>query len=147
MRRKERERTDRAFMDAVLADTETLWLSMNTGAAPYVIPVNHVLHGGALYIHCAPEGLKLDLIRRDPRVGFSAAADVAILREKASTTYRSVCGTGRAALVEDEREQQAALAAIRERYRSICHLPAPAAMLAKLAIIRIDIESLSGKQA
>ena len=125
MRRKERERTDRAFMEQVLKDADTLWLSLNTEGAPYVIPVNHALHEGVLYIHCANEGLKLDLIRRDPRVGFAAATDV---------------------IVEDEAEKQTALVAIRDQYQAICDLPAPASRLPQIGIVRIVIESLTGKE-
>lgn len=147
MRRKERERTDRAFMEQVLKDADTLWLSLNTDGAPYVIPVNHALHEGVLYVHCADEGLKLDLIRRDPRVGFAAAADVRILRERSSTAYRSVCGSGTAVLVDDDEEKQKALVAIRDQYQAICDLPAPAARLPKIGIIRIDIERMTGKEA
>lgn len=147
MRRKERERTDRAFMEQVLKDADTLWLSLNTEGAPYVIPVNHAVHKGVLYVHCAAEGLKLDLIRRDPRVGFAAAADVRILRERSSTAYRSVCGSGTAVIVDDDEEKQTALAAIRDRYQAMCDLPAPAARLPRIGIIRIVIENLSGKEA
>lgn len=46
----------------------------------------------------------MDLIRKNPRVGFSAYADVRIIREKATTTFRSVCGTGTAIIVEDKEE-------------------------------------------
>lgn len=147
MRRKERERTDRAFMEQVLREADTLWLSMNTGDAPYVIPVNHVFHEGVLYIHCATEGYKLDLIHRNSRVGFAAAVGVEILREKATTGYRSVCGTGQAVLVTGNEEKQAALLAIRDRYNALCHLPASPEKLARTAIIRIDIDGLTGKQA
>ena len=146
MRRKERERTDRAFMEQVLKDADTLWLSLNTEGAPYVIPVNHALHEGVLYIHCANEGLKLDLIRRDPRVGFAAATDVRIIRERSTTAYRSVCGSGTAVIVEDEAEKQTALVAIRDQYQAICDLPAPASRLPQIGIVRIVIESLTGTE-
>lgn len=147
MRRHEKERPDHAFQEAVLTDADTLWLSFNTEGAPYVIPVNHVLHNGALYVHCAPEGLKIDLLRKDASVGFAAATDIEIIREKATTRYRSVCGSGRITEVRDEEEIQEALAAVSRRFQSICKLPAPASMLARLSILRIDIEKMTGKQS
>ncbi len=109
--------------------------------------MNFVLLGDALYIHTAFTGKKMDLIRKNPRVGFSAYADVRIIREKATTTFRSVCGTGTAIIVEDKEEKRTALDAITVRYKSLCPRPAPDSMINRVAIIRIDIDSLMGKYA
>mgnify|MGYP001068682697 CR=1 FL=1 len=146
MRLKKRECNEDAFFDEVFTAADDLALAMNAGDFPYVIPVNHALHEGVLYIHCANEGLKLDLIRRDPRVGFAAATDVRIIRERSTTAYRSVCGSGTAVIVEDEAEKQTALVAIRDQYQAICDLPAPASRLPQIGIVRIVIESLTGKE-
>lgn len=146
MRRNDRERTDKAFMDQVLAEAEELWVGFNTGGAPYVLPLNFAHVDNCLYMHCAVEGRKLDLIRQDPRVGFTTAAGVEIIREKFTTRYRSVCGTGRAVILEDAAEKQKALDAISERYQALCPRPAPEKMLARTLAIRIDIEELTGKE-
>ena len=135
---KDRFRADRDFIDGVLNDGD---------GAPYAFPVNFVLLGDALYIHTAFTGKKMDLIRKNPRVGFSAYVDVRIIREKATTTFRSVCGTGTAAIVEDKEEKRTALDAITVRYKSLCPRPAPDSMINRVAIIRIDIDSLMGKYA
>ena len=68
-------------------------------------------------------------------------------REKATTTFRSVCGTGTAIIVEDKEEKRTALDAITVRYKSLCPRPAPDSMINRVAIIRIDIDSLMGKYA
>ena len=146
MRRKDRERTDAAFMAQVLAEAEELYVGFNTGGAPYVLPLNFAHVDNALYIHCAVEGRKLDLLRADPRVGFTAAAGVVIVREKFTTRYRSVCGTGRAVIIEEPQAKQRALDSISSRYDALCPRPAPEKMLARTTVIRIDIEELSGKE-
>lgn len=148
MGRKDRFREDRGFLEGVLNDAEDMALAMNDGeSGPYVIPVNHVLLNGALYVHTAFEGRKMDLIRRNPRVGFTAYTDVRILREKATTTFRSVCGTGTAHIVDNREEKRAALDAVTLRFRSRCPRPAPDAMIDRVAILRIDIDSIMGKYA
>ena len=146
MRRKDRERTDKVFMDKVLAEAEELWVGFNTGDAPYVLPLNFAHVEGCLYVHCAVEGRKLELIRKDPRVGFTTAAGVQVIRENFSTRYRSVCGTGRAVILDDPEDKRRALDAISERYQALCPRPAPEKMLARTLAIRIDIEELSGKE-
>ena len=146
MRRKDRE-MDRAFALEVLDKAEWMTLAM-TGedGTPYCVPVNAVREGDWLYLHSAPEGAKLDLIRKDGRVAFSLAADVRIDREKSSTYYKSVCGTGRAVVVEDPEEKRLALDCLAERYAARCPRPAPDANVRRVAIIRIDILSLTGKR-
>ena len=131
-----------------LNDADDMVVALNDGdGAPYAFPVNLVLLGDALYIHTAFTGKKMDLIRKNPRAGFSAYADVRIIREKATTTFRSVCGTGTAIIVEDKEEKRTALDAITVRYKSLCPRPAPDSMINRVAIIRIDIDSLMGKYA
>ena len=145
MRRKDRERTDAAFFDEVLDTAEEIFLAFKNGDFPYCLPVNFARDGQRLYIHCAHEGLKLDCVRRDPRVAFSCAVEIEIDREKASTYYKSVCGTGRAEVVEDMAEKRHALDCIGARYAARCPRPTPEATAGRVAILRIDILSLTGK--
>lgn len=148
MRRTDRERTDPAFFDEVFGSAEEIFLALRNGDFPYCLPVNFArdpADGMRLYIHCAHEGLKLDCVRRDDRVAFSCAVDIAIDREKASTYYKSVCGTGRAHIVEDMAEKQHALDVIGSRYAARCPRPTPEATARRVSILRIDILSLTGK--
>ena len=153
---KDRFRADRDFIDGVLNDADDMVVALNDGdGAPYAFPVNFVLLGDALYIHTAFTGKKMDLIRKNGCAGFEmdtahelVRADAAcIIREKATTTFRSVCGTGTAIIVEDKEEKRTALDAITVRYKSLCPRPAPDSMINRVAIIRIDIDSLMGKYA
>jgi len=69
---------DPQFMHAILRDAGEIYLALNapnTVDAPYVLPVNHVFHKGCIYFHCATERRKLDLLRANPRIGFSTAVD------------------------------------------------------------------------
>lgn len=147
MKRKDRERTDRAFMDQVLLNADILWISLNRDGAPYVIPVNPAFCDGVLYFHCATEGLKLDLLRKDPRIGFATAVGVEIIPEKSTTHYHSISGSGRASLVSSDDEKQKALKSIRDKYQAKCTIPASESRLKQLQIVRIDIEEMTGKEA
>ena len=146
MRRTDREKTDAAFFDEVLAAAEVIFLAFKNGDFPYCLPVNFARDGERLYIHCALEGLKLDCARTDDRVAFSCAVGITIDREHSSTYYKSLCGTGRAHVVEDMAEKRHALDRIGERYASRCPRPTPEATARRVAILRIDIESLTGKE-
>lgn len=146
MRKQNRECLDPAFFDEVFSTADDLCLAMHDGEFPYVMPLNFVRQGNCIYIHCALEGHKLDCIRRNPNVAFCLSADVTIHREKATTYYKSLCGTGRAVFVEDPAEKGRALEALATRYAALCPTPTPDATLARTGIVRIDIANLSGKR-
>ena len=86
---------------------------------------------------------KIDVLRRDARVGFSTAVDVRIIRERSTTHFRSLCGPGRVSEVTDTEEKRRALDAISLRFDARCPRPAPDAALARVNILRIDVESLT----
>ena len=146
MRRKERECNDPSFFADLLRRADVMTVAFQTEDLPYVIPFNFVFLNGALYVHCAREGRKLDCLNKRPGVGFSVHELIGIDREKATTLYRSICGEGMASIVENPEEKQAALAALAHRYESRCTLPVPDGMLKATAVLRIDIVSMSGKQ-
>lgn len=145
MRRKERECNDPAFFAQMFEEAKVITLAFQSEDAPYVIPVNFVFFNGALYFHCAVEGRKLDCLKRSPAVGFSVHEILAIDREKATTLYKSLCGTGTASCVADIEEKSSALAALAKKYESRCALPIPEKRLQITELVKITILSLSGK--
>lgn len=146
MRRKDRRREEPAFFDYVFNTAETLSLALDGGEFPCCLPMNFVRLGARIYIHSAKEGRKLNLIRANPHAAFCLACDIRIDREKSSTYYKSICGRGLASIVEDAEEKRAALDALALRYNALCPRPAPDANVRRVAIIRVDILEMSGKE-
>lgn len=147
MRKHTRECLDPTFFDEVFSTAQDLCLAMHDGDYPYVIPLNFVRDGNCIYIHCAREGHKIDCIQRNANVAFTLAADVSIHQEKSTTYYKSLCGTGRAVLVDDPAEKGRALDALAHRYAALCPTPTPDAALARTGVVRIDIVNLVGKRS
>lgn len=146
MRRKDCERNGNDFFEDVLDKSEELFLAINDDEFPYIVPLNFVHKAGKIYIHSSTEGTKLDLIRRDPKVSFSLATEILVDVKKSTTYYKSVCGRGMASIVEDREEKRLALDSIAMRYKALCPVPATDANVDRVAIIRIDVMTLSGKQ-
>ena len=147
MRKQQRECREPAFFDEVFSTADELFLAMHDGAFPYVVPLNFVRQGQYIYIHCALEGQKLDCIRANSHVAFSLTADVRINREKSTTYYKSLCGLGKAVIVEDPEEKGRALDALAQRYAALCPRPAPESAVARTGVVRIDIVALTGKRS
>ncbi len=72
MRRPEKEIHDPAGIMAFLDEAAVLRLALNDDSTPYIVPLCFARLENVLYCHSATKGRKLDLIARDPRVGFEA---------------------------------------------------------------------------
>jgi nitroimidazol reductase NimA-like FMN-containing flavoprotein (pyridoxamine 5'-phosphate oxidase superfamily) len=152
MRRAEREVTDPAQLAEIFRVATTLFLAWSDSPAPYIVPVCFGYEPGVLYVHSAREGTKMDLVRKDPLVGFSASTELTIVRGETACDFTarasSVAGTGRTRIVETETERLHALDLIMAHY-----VDGPAAQtrryrdrsLVRTALIAIDILTLRAK--
>jgi len=151
MRRKEREITDRGLIDAIISKAQVCRIGLCDRGLPYVVPVTFGHKDNRLFIHSAAHGRKMEIIRANNNVCFEVEADVEMVpAEKAcdwTVRYYSVIGVGTASIVEDREEKARGLDIIMEHYSHIQHHDYPEAILNKLAIIRIDITSLTGKKS
>ena len=149
MRNCRKEITGRAELEDILAKAEVLFLALHDEPAPYVLPLNFAYAEGELWFHCAREGTKLDLIRRDPRVGFSAVADARVVAGAApcdfAATGCSVVGRGTARISEDPAERRRGLDALMRRY-GMERPDYRSASLERACVIRVSVEELRGKR-
>ena len=137
MRRSDRAR-DRSFAFDVIDRCGHGVAALSTGGeGPYCIPLSLVRVGDDLFFHCALEGRKLDLLRRDPRVcvTFVAADQPAYLPESNmyTTFFQSAVVTGTAFEVTDPGQKTAALRAVRRS-------------LTSTAVWGIHMEEVTGKE-
>ena len=153
MRRSDRQQ-DRAFSLALIDRCTHGVAAFATGEdAPYCIPLSFVRVDNVLYFHCAREGRKTELLRRDPRVCVTFVGDDSPAFEEPSdftTFFQSavVCGTAKE--VTDEDEKISAL-------RALCEKITPEHMnrerfdlairhsLAVTAVWRIEMTEITGK--
>ena len=153
MRRSEREITDPALLNTILQEATILFLAFNDSPAPYVVPVCFAHEQGILYVHSAREGTKIELLGKDPHVGFSASTELTVVSGETACDFtsraRSVAGTGRARIVESDAERTHGLDLIMRHYARGPAAESPVyrgRSLARTAIIAVDIVSLRGKQ-
>lgn len=114
----------------------------------YGIPLNYILEGDSLYFHGAPEGYKLDVIRANGRVSFCVVGDTQVIPDKFTTNYASVLVFGHITIVEEDEERLHALRLLVGKYSADFQDISEkyiAGSFGRTAILRLDIEHLSGK--
>ena len=93
---------------------------------PRVVPLNFVFHDGRIYFHGAAEGEKYDILKKSPKVAFSANVPYSLIPSywfsstmacPATQLFKSVHIRGIAEVVEDLDEKARALTAIMKKYQ------------------------------
>ncbi|MRR36675.1 pyridoxamine 5'-phosphate oxidase family protein [bacterium] len=150
MRRKDKEITDRAAIDGIIGKALVCRLAMCDGGVPYIVPLCFGYDGASLYFHCAKEGRKLEILRRNDVVCFEFDTDTVPVRGKgpcsSTMKYLSVVGQGRAVFMEGEEARMQGLRLVMAQYGDDRHMP-DGMSLENIAVIRVDISGISGKKS
>lgn len=149
MRRAEKEITNRKELDAILAKATICRIGLLDQNHPYIVPLNFGYHNGCLYFHSAPEGKKIDLIKKNNTVCFEVDIDHTIVNTGKpcnwSSTYSSIIGYGKAYLITKIEEKQNALNIIIDHYAPGTTYTFPEKNLHDVVIIKIEITEMTGK--
>jgi nitroimidazol reductase NimA-like FMN-containing flavoprotein (pyridoxamine 5'-phosphate oxidase superfamily) len=148
MRKKDREIKDREAIDGIIRRCRVCHLAMCDDGQPYIVPLNFGYDGEFLYFHAASEGRKIDIIKRNNRVGFEFDILHEIVKAeqacKWGAKYESVIGSGTAAIVDDLGVKKVALKCIMRQYGSDA-TDFPENVMRKTLILRVQILEISGK--
>lgn len=147
MRRKDRKVTDDRARE-ILDSCEYGVLSMVCpDGTPYAVPLNFAREGDSLYMHCAREGRKLDILANDSRCAFTAVTGVELHQDSFATDYSSVMCFGTVEVIDGAEKLHALEVIVRAKHSDF--VDAGLAYIEKAAdavyALRFDIEELSGK--
>lgn len=152
MRRKDREITNQAEIEAILKKAFVCHLGLADGDQPYVVPMNYGYEDGHIYLHGADEGRKIDILKKNDKVCFEMELFQSEIIKGGDqpcdwgTAFRSVIGFGTARLLETAEDKIKALNVILKAHddRSFTF---PEEMLKMTAVIDITIREMTGKVA
>lgn len=150
MRQSNREIKDRAEIESIIEQARVCRVAFSENNIPYIVPMNFGYKDNCLYFHGATEGKKLDIIRKNNRVCFEIDTDEQVIKpdERPCTwtsKYRSIIGFGRAFIIADTRGKTDALNIITRHYGGGTYEFSEES-LKKISIIKIQIESITGKK-
>ena len=137
-------------MEQIIAQARVCRIGLTDGNKPYVVPVCFGYEKKAFYFHCAPEGYKLALIKKNNRVCVEIETDIEIIcAEKPcgwSAKYRSVIGIGRAYILEDEKDKINGRTFIMRQFGEK-RTGMEFEKVEDAVVVRIDIEHITGKKS
>ena len=150
MRRKEREITEKRVIEEILRDAKVCRLAMSVDDQPYMVPLCFGYSHGNLYFHCAREGMKLDMVRKNNKVCFECDVDHELITSVSPCEWgmkgRSVVGFGEVSLLEAPEAKREALGVIMEHYGAKGPFSYKEKGFEKALIMKVEIESMTGKR-
>ncbi|QDR82935.1 pyridoxamine 5'-phosphate oxidase family protein [Sporomusa termitida] len=148
MRRKEKLMSQAETVTILKeADYGTL-ACMGENGYPYSVPLNYVYSDRTIYFHSARDGYKIDAIKKNSKVSFSAVNYYKLLPEKFDTEYDCAIIYGRAAAVTDEQEKRKALVLLIEKYSGNYQAQGQAYIdraIKAVSVYKIEIIHMTGK--
>ncbi|MBE9517954.1 MAG: pyridoxamine 5'-phosphate oxidase family protein [Bacteroidetes bacterium] len=151
MRKSKQEIKNDKVLEEILGNAIICRMAMMDGDRPYIIPFNYGYSDGCLFIHSAPEGKKIDLLKQNPEVCFEVEDKMEITKgERAcdwSTRYRSVVGYGEVEILSDEASKQQGLEVIMAQHGAPELVEFNSKNLGRMVILKLTISSMTGKQS
>ncbi len=152
MRRKDREITAFPEILEIVRRCKVCRLAMLDGERPYLVPLNFgfELCGEKLilYFHCAKEGKKLTLLRKNPGAAFEMDCGHRLIEGDTPCRYGfsfySAIGSGTVSFVEDPEEKKKALVLLM-KHQTGKDFAFDEAMCKAVTVLRMDVEELCGK--
>lgn len=123
MRKKDREIKDAQELKEILQKADACRIAFAVDGIPYIVTMNFGYQWEdslKLYFHCAKEGKKLELMKRNSTVCFEMDTDHELIRSENACDwgmkYRSIVGLGLLESITDEEEKKKGLDSVMEHY-------------------------------
>jgi uncharacterized protein len=153
MRRKDREIKDVLEIESIISSCDVCRVAFADNNLPYIVTMNYGYSGGdhpCFYFHCASEGRKLEMMRRNNFVCFELDSDHVLYEGEDGCDwgmkFSSVVGYGRLSVIEERESRIAGLDCIMSHYSDRKGFTFDERVLGNTTILRLDIEEMTGKR-
>ena len=117
---------------------------------PYAIPMNHAYENGEFYFHCAPHGLKLDFIRKNPRAvyvinKYHGRPEDFQNSKRCHGNWESVVAYGKAKVIEEKKRLKDAFTKFMSYYGEADFRPSENSLINTRAIL-LKVEKMTARR-
>lgn len=153
MRRKDREISSREEIIRIIQEEGICRLAIKDEPYPYIIPMNYGIEIDKeqiiLYFHSAMEGRKINLIKKDNKVGFEIDRNQGLVydTEKGSCSILYECVIGNGEIVFLNRDEKIkALRLILQHHGRGEDFPITEAMVERTICFKLVVNEVTGKK-
>lgn len=142
---------DQAEIESIISRALVCRVAMFAEGYPYVVPLCFGYRENALYFHTGTKGKKLEILMNNPRVCFEMDIDVEVKEADEACKWgvknQSVIGYGIVSIVHDLEEKRRGLDVIMSHYGAKGPHSYDEDILRKTHVLRLDVESMTGKKS
>ena len=149
---KSRSTINQDEIDQIINGTIACHVSMvDNDGLPYVLPFNFGYKEGRLYIHCAPEGKKIEIWKNNPKVcvAFSANYEMRIQSETVACSYtmryKSVLIHGELIPICDYESKIKVLEIVMEKYSGKSNFSYSRPAVDNVKVFEVKINKVEGR--
>jgi uncharacterized protein len=153
MRRQDRQINDENELSEILSNGKYIVISMCRENEPYIVSLSYGYDktNNVLFMHTGLKGLKIDFITCNPNVCATIIDDGGYIMGDCSHKYRSIVIDGKISIVENLEEKKYGMDVILNHLEETPSVIKERAlknenMYNNIAILRLDITSLTGKR-
>lgn len=153
MRRNEREISDMRMIEKIIKNADVCRIAMANNNIPYQVTMNFGYLPGMepkMFFHCAKDGRKLDMIKKNNYVCFELDTDHQLYTGKRACdwgmSYSSVVGYGNISIINDKEDKISGLNCIMSHYGEDNKFTYDEKILSMTLVLQLDIKEISGKK-
>jgi hypothetical protein len=153
MRRKDRQIKDIRDLESIISQSDVCRVAFADNNLPYIVTMNFGYSGGdnpAFFFHCAGEGKKLEMIRKNNYVCFEMDTGHELYEGENGCDwgmkYSSIVGYGKISVIEEREAKIHGLDCIMSQYSQRKEFTYDERVLGNTTILRLDIEEMTGKR-
>lgn len=151
MRKANQEIKDKTILEEILKQAKICRLAMIDNGEPYILPFNFGYQNNCIYIHSAPEGKKIKLLKENSKVCFELEQESKLIKGdlacKWSTLYRSIVGYGNVEILSNFEEKCRGLDIIMKQHGAKEKMEYNKKEVDFIVILKLSITSMRGKQS
>lgn len=154
MRRKDREITDTIRIADIISRCTCCRIGFHDDGEVYIVPLNFGYEARdntyVFYFHGAREGRKIDLIQKNPHVGFEMDTNYALNEADMacghSARFQSIIGNGTVSMVSELEEKKLGLSLLMEHNTGKREWDFDEKMLNAVAVFKMVVTKMSCKE-
>lgn len=154
MRRKDREITDPMKIAAIISGCTCCRIGFYDEGEVYILPLNFGYmpkdNTYVFYFHGAKEGRKIDLIQKNPNVGFEMDTDYALHKAdiacRHSARFQSIIGNGIVSIVSEPEEKKLGLSLLMEHNSEKREWEFDEKMVNAVTVFKLTVTKMSCKE-
>jgi uncharacterized protein len=153
MRRKDRLINETGDMELIISRSDVCRVAFADKDVPYIVTMNFGYTGGdnpCFYFHCAREGRKMEMIKKNNFVCFELDTDHELYEGENGCDwgmkFSSVVGYGKISILTDQDSRQIGLNCIMAHYSDRKLFSYDEKVLERTTILRLSVNEMTGKR-